>query len=240
MDWQLFRTIVDEAKEFGPRSFSLHLFGEPLLYPYIMDAIRYIKSSHQKNVVLLTTNGTVIAKNPRKVDSLIQSGVDLVLWTWRPEARFDVETREKLRAWKRFRVRFIKEVTPKEAYVEWADWPNVEGRQLHNYAGNINLQDFNVQLQDSIKSSRWPCYHLWLAPAVAWNGNILLCCADPHQKEVFGHFPKQSIHEVWTGRQLGRIRDSHLNGTYSGICSGCDVWKITPDMFFSWQKHSSS
>ena len=33
MPWETFCAIVDEASEFGPRSFSLHLFGEPLLYP---------------------------------------------------------------------------------------------------------------------------------------------------------------------------------------------------------------
>lgn len=245
IQWPLFTALIDEATLYGSRSFSLHLFGEPTLYPRWVEAIRYIKQQHRRHTVLLTTNGTTLN---RRVDDLITSGVDLVLWSWRPEATFTPATKEKLRRWGKFRVRFIAEVTPKEAYAEWADWPNVEGRQLHNYGGTISLASFLNPMTldvttDSGKANhttnsakRWPCYHLWLAPAVAWNGNILLCCADPHQKEVLGHFPEMSVHEAWTGRQLGRIRDSHLNGTYSGICSNCDVWKITPDIFFPWQK----
>ena len=240
MDWKLFRTIVDEAKAFGPRSFSLHLFGEPLLYPLIMDAIRYIKSSNKRNAVLLTTNGTVIARNPRKVDALIQSDVNLVLWTWRPEARFDMETRQKLRAWGKFRVRFIQEITPKEAYLEWEDWPNVEGRQLHNYGGNINLDNFGngSSIMNASLTERWPCYHLWLAPAVAWNGDILLCCADPHHQEVLGHFPETSVHEAWTAPdgKLAATRLAHLRGDYRGICTNCDVWKQFPSMHFNFQR----
>ena len=233
MDYGLFRQIVEEATGYGARSFSLHLFGEPTLYPRWVEAIRFIKSRNSAHTVLLTTNGTTL--NAR-VDDLVEANPDLVLWSWRPEAKFTLETKSKLRQWGKFRVRFIHEVTPKEAYLEWADWPNVEGRQLHNYAGNINLQDFNVQLQDSIKSSRWPCYHLWLAPAVAWNGNVLLCCADPHQKEVLGHFPAMSVHQAWTSGKLQQIRESHLQGKYTGICTGCDVWQQYPDLFFAWQK----
>lgn len=242
MDWSLFTRIVDEATLYGPRSFSLHLFGEPTLYPRWTEAIRYIKQSHRRHAVLLTTNGTTLNS---RVDDLVQANPDLVLWSWRPEVTFTNETKEKLRRWGKFRVRFIQEVTPKEAYEEWADWANVEGRPLHNYGGTIDLTSFGRSGSLSPNGSplleeRWPCYHLWLAPAVAWNGNILLCCADSHQKEVLGVFPDMSITEAWQSPKLQSIRKSHLRGEYRGICTGCDVWKQYPDLFFSWQKPSSS
>ena len=60
MGWDTFTGLVDEAARYGDRSFSLHLFGEPLLYPRCLDAIRYIKARRQGNVVLLTTNGTLL------------------------------------------------------------------------------------------------------------------------------------------------------------------------------------
>ena len=49
MDFNLFTAIVDECSKYGPRSFSLHLFGEPLLYPKITQAIEYIKTKNRKN-----------------------------------------------------------------------------------------------------------------------------------------------------------------------------------------------
>ena len=235
MDFGLFTALVDEASQYGPRSFSLHLFGEPTLYPRWAEAITYIKSSNRKHTILLTTNGTTLNA---KVDTLIACNPDLVLWSWRPEAKFTASTKEKLRKWGRFRIRFIKEVTPKEAYLEWANWPNQEGRALHNYGGNIKLANWGSDntVADTASSSRHPCYHLWLAPAVAWNGDILLCCADPHRKEVLGRFPEMSVHEAWTSYRLHAIRESHLRGEYGGICGGCDVWKQYPDMFFKVQK----
>ena len=237
MEWDLFCRLVDEANLYGGRSFSLHLFGEPTLYPKWTQAITYLKSAPVRHTVLLTTNGTTL--NAR-VDDLLHANPDLVLWTWRPEATFTPETKSKLRRWGKFRVRFIQEITPKEAYQEWADWPNLESRALHNYGGTIDVGSFGGLPSPSQASARWPCYHLWLAPAVAWNGDILMCCADPHHKEVLGHFPEQSVAEVWQGERLKQIRDSHLTGKFSGICQTCDVWKQYPDLFFNWQKHAPS
>lgn len=237
MDWSLFTQIVDEATLYGSRSFSLHLFGEPTLYPRWVEAIHYLKQAH--HTVLLTTNGTTL--NAR-VEDLVSANPDQVLWSWRPEAKFTEATKQKLRKWGKFRVRFIAEVTPKEAYLEWADWPNVEGRPLHNYGGNINTSRFAIATSEGPPLSaptvdRWPCYHLWLAPAIAWNGHILLCCADPHHKEVLGTFPHDTVASIWKGSRLAAVRASHLAGEYKGICMNCDVWKQYPDLFFKWQKH---
>lgn len=229
MDFELFRQIVDEATRYGPRSFSLHLFGEPLLYPRIFDAIRYIKKCNKNHTVLLTTNGTRLNSC---VDDFVSAGIDQAFWTWRTEARFRESTLLKLKKWGKFRVRFIEGITTEEGYKQWEKWGNVEGRRLHNYGGNLDLNKFSSPQKNGKK--RWPCYHLWLAPAIAWNGNLLICCSDPHQKEVRGHFPEKTVAEMW--QELEGIRQSHLAGKYEGICKDCDVWKEVPDLWWQWQK----
>jgi len=226
MEFGLFQSIVEEASKYGRRSFSLHLFGEPLLYSKWFDAIQFIKKKNNKHTVLLTTNGTLIERGDN-LDKLIKSGVDQVLWSWRTEAKFSELTKERLKKWGKFRVRFIKEVTPKEEFAKWKNWKNREERSLHNYGGNVDLLPYGVQNTEK----RWPCYHLWLAPAVSWNGDILICCADPHKKEVLGNFQNHTVHEVWTGSKLYEIRQSHLRGEYKGICEKCDVWKAYPSLF---------
>lgn len=254
MDYELFRRIIDEAKTYGPRSFSLHLFGEPLLYPRIWEAIRYIKKANKGNIVLLTSNGTMFN---RFIDDITESNVDKLIWSWRPEAKFTEETKERLRRWGRMTVRMIDTQIPKEEEEYWGSWPSVEKRELHNYGGQIDLNKFKEPKQDLTQSkestqltekkvssenydvkfmdgSRWPCYHLWLAPAVSWNGNFLMCCADPHQKEVFGDINKESVNTAW--QRLNGVRKAHMEGIFQGICRDCDVWKNYPDLFFSWQK----
>jgi MoaA/NifB/PqqE/SkfB family radical SAM enzyme len=239
MDFGLIRKIADEAAGYGPRSFSLHLFGEPLLYPRIFDAIRYIKGRRKGNTVLLTTNGTVLNDC---INDFVSAGIDQAYWTWRREARFTESTVLKLRKWGKFRVRFIDGITPDSAREEWKTWKNVEGRRMHNYGGEIKTSRFKLGkvdfMEDQTSLIRWPCYHLWLAPAVAWNGKILMCCADPHQKEVFGDALTETVSKAW--QRIERVRQSHLRGEYSGICEKCDVWREYPDIFFSWQKVSGT
>ncbi len=225
MDFRLFKEIIDEASFYGPRSFSLHLFGEPLLWPKIIDGIRYIKAKHKRNVVLLTTNGTHLN---RFVDDIIGNDVDEVIWSWRTEAKFRQETKKKLRDWGKFRVRIIKEVTPKEEIERWSKWPKVEIRSLHNYGGGIDLSKYGVPNVET----RWKCYHLDFAPAVAWNGNMLLCCADPEQEEVLGNVKNKTVSEMWQSEKLKKIRKSHMKGEYDGICKNCDVWKNYPNYEF--------
>lgn len=235
MDYGIFKQIVDEASEYGARSFSLHLFGEPLLYSHIFECIEYIKNKNNKHTVIFTTNGTLLEA---KIDMVIKSRIDLVLWSYRKEARFSDKTKSKLRDWGKFRVRFIKEVTPPEAFEEWKQWPNIEHRSLHNYGGNISLTDMPYANAEKVTGleTRHPCYHLWLAPAVAWNGEILICCADPKREDVLGKFPEMSVHQAWKSPKLQEIRESHLRGEYKGICKDCDIWKQYPDLFFKWQK----
>ena len=233
MDFDIFKQIVDEASHYGARSFSLHLFGEPLLYSHWQEAINYIKLQNSNHTVLLTTNGTLLNK---QVDAVIMSRVDKVIWSWRPEAKFTQETKEKLRKWGRFQVRILKQVTPKRAWEEWKDWRPIEVKNLHNYGGNIELGKFGVLSADN--GQRYPCYHLWYAPAVAWNGDILICCNDPHHREVIGHFPEMSIAQAWKSPRLEELRNAHLSGKYPSICQGCDVWKTYPDLWFNHQKKS--
>lgn len=224
MDFGLFRRIVDEATHHGPRSFSLHLFGEPLLYPYFYEAIQYIKSKNKHHTVLLTTNGTLLERN---ADKVIGSGVDKVIWSWRPEAKFTDKFKERLKKWGKFTVRMINETVPKEEKEYWENWPNVETRRIHNYGGNVDTLKFGAK---NISGTRYPCYHLWLAPAVAWNGKFLMCCADPHQKEILGDVQIETVSEAW--QRVERVRQSHLKGNFSGICKDCDVWKEYPNLFF--------
>lgn len=75
MDFNLFTEIVDQANRITKlRQVSLVGLGEPLLYPYLFDAIRYIKENYPYTSISLTTNGLLL--NERTGKDLIDSGVD--------------------------------------------------------------------------------------------------------------------------------------------------------------------
>ena len=220
MDFELFKRIVDECGKYGPRSFSLHLFGEPLLYNRIIDAIRYIKEVNKRNTILLTTNGTLLNKFK---DALSQ--VDRIIWSYRRN-NFDKGSIKLLR--KKGLIRLLIEETPKEEFEKWSKFPRVEIKHLHNYGGNIDVSKWH-----SIQPpERYPCYHLWLAPAIRWNGEITFCCNVPQLGyEVLGKYNESSLGEVWKGTRLAEIREEHKQKIYKGACATCTSWQAYPAIF---------
>ena len=208
LPFELFKKIVDEASLFGRRSFSLHLFGEPLLYPRIIESIRYIQ--RKRHVVILTTNGLLLKNHLgdlRKVDKII--------WSYKKE----IKVPEELRGWKNFVVRFFETR-------EDLSWPRFEIKKWHNYGGQASTAHSTVV-------SRYPCYHPFLAPGVRATGDIVICCADPLGKSAVGNISNMTIHEAWNRMEWNR--QQHLLGVYRGICEKCDTWKTYPNCFFSWQ-----
>jgi len=233
MDFELFKRIVDECNQYGPRSFSLHLFGETLLYPHILEAIRYIKKLNRKHTILLTTNGTLLNKF---IDDLVGLRVDRIIWSWRRN-NFTPHTIEQLK--KIGMVRLLVEETPKDEFEKWKTFPRVEIKHLHNYGGHIDTTKWGLQKDKD--SFRYPCYHLFLAPAIRWNGDITICCNDPKGSESLGTYSSSfKLGKFWSDARLISIRESHLKGEYKGLCVGCNSYKAYPNMFFGWQcKHET-
>jgi len=227
MDFELFRSIIDEATHYGPRSFSLHLFGEPLLYPKILEAISYIKSSNRRHTILLTTNGTFLNKFARLLGQ-----VDRVIWSYRKNS-FNSDSIKLLK--EKGLIRLLIEETPKEEFEKWSKFPRVEIKHLHNYGGQIDTTKWGLEkdLDDSVIGNRYPCYHLWLAPAIRWNGEIVECCNLPKLGvDVLGKYGETTIKEVWSGKGISNLRESHKKGIYPGACNKCTSWQAYPNIFF--------
>ena len=205
----------------------MHLFGEPLLYPRILDAINYIKEANRSNTILLTTNGTLLN---RFADSLSQ--VDRIIWSYRKN---DFNSRSIKLLREKGLVRLLIEETPKEEFERWSKFPRVEIKHLHNYGGQIDTTKWG--LEESKVMDRYPCYHLWLAPAIRWNGDITICCADPNGREVVGSYLRgDSLSNYWNSSILQEMREGHMIGEYKGLCKNCNVWKTYPSMFFNFQR----
>ena len=228
MDYELFKSIVEEASHYGPRSFSLHLFGEPLLYPHILDAIAFIKAKNKRHTVLLTTNGVLLN---RYVEDLLKVRVDKIIWSWRKN-NFTERTKEVLK--EKGKIRFLIEETPEGEIEKWKDAKDVEIKHLHSYGGSIDVSKWKVPKPPK----RHACYHLWLAPAVRWNGEIVECCnLSKSGEDVLGRYGETNISEVWNGEDIRKLRESHMKGIYPGKCGACTSWQAYPDIFFKSQKH---
>lgn len=78
MEFEMFKDIVDQASQIpSVNSILIGGYGEPLLYPHLIEGIKYIKTKRNGGIYTgFTTNGTLL--NERWADNLIASGVDHV------------------------------------------------------------------------------------------------------------------------------------------------------------------
>lgn len=212
MKRETFDKIVKEASSYGRSSFSLHLFGEPMLCSYIYYAISTLKRN--KHTVLITTNGTLLSEHS---EPLLSSGVDKIFISWR--SGLDVESIKKL---KKICVIRVFEKDEQEARKQFEGF-KFQVRRVHNYGGSIK--------SDIRNGKRYPCYHLWLAPAIRYNGDFTICCNDPNGELVLGNVNKKSINEIWSGKRMNSLRNKQKKGIYDSGCKTCNVWSTYPSIF---------
>lgn len=261
MDFSLFRKIIDEAAEYGPRSFSLHLFGEPLLHPRIVDMVAYIKERRKENSVLLTTNG--VKMDAALYQALAEAGLDRVHISL---LAADADAYQRITGSKRFDTLVANVLSAAEVharlklkkpavflrYLHGNDsdqeleqfrtfWEktgfNLEIRPLHNIGGRFE----GSKIDSSVFANRWPCYHLWFAPGIGYNGDLTVCCNDPGHELATGNVVETSISSLWKGEAMESIRKAHMSGNFAcnDLCRDCDVWALYPDVFFEFQKRKA-
>jgi sulfatase maturation enzyme AslB (radical SAM superfamily) len=73
MDFSLFQKGIDEiAAEHLTGTVGFHILGEPLMYPRILDAVRYARSKGLRTE--MNTNGSLLT--PERVQGLVEAGLD--------------------------------------------------------------------------------------------------------------------------------------------------------------------
>lgn len=256
MNLDLAKKIVDEAAFFGPRTFSLHLFGEPLLAPNTIPIVEYIKRKNKKNNILLTTNGVFLSKefSQKLIDNETDKVVVSVHGANKEQYRSVTGTddlakveenirnlialkkeskKEKPKIYLRMVVSKDKKMEMDSFRQKWKNYPVIiDIREPHNFGGKV-VDGKKVQ-----NHKRYPCYHLWFSPGINWDGQVSICCCDSLKEEIIGSIKEKNLSDIWKSEKLQKYREHHLKGEYDKInlCKNCDVWQTYPDIFFKRQK----
>ncbi|MFA5029381.1 MAG: radical SAM protein [Patescibacteria group bacterium] len=254
MDFDFFKKIVNEAANYGPRNFSLHLSGEPLINPRLMEMAKYIKEKNRRNSISLTTNGSLLS--PTIAEQIVRIGIDKVsisflspeAQTYREKTGVDkldeveknvkelIKIKGRAAKPKIFVRMIVDDDTQSQAKNFISKWQNekviIELRDQHNYGGNVAKSHVRKN------HKRYPCYHLWFSPAVHFNGDVSICCDDLARVGVLGNASDQTVNKIWNSELIKKYRQLHLQGKYDqiSICAKCDVWNMYADIFFFWQK----
>lgn len=252
---ELAKKITNEAAKKGPTSYSLHLYGEPLINPEWADIVAVIRRAHSQNTILLTTNGFFLNENASL--KLIELGVNRIfvsLHSLDPNiyktntgggdisiVLNNIRTFAKLAGPSSRTKIFVRLFHGPDAVIHSSTQldtikqlrANFEVRGYHNFAGGKN----NWTTFKNEKR-RWPCYHPWFTLGIAVDGTSVICCADAQLRLKVGNAYEQPIEDMWKSSAVKSMRIEHLRNHFKNwkTCEFCDTWQFHPDIFFIHQK----
>ena len=235
MDFALAKKIIDEI---AGKVYSLRLswVGEPLLNKKFVDIVRYAKEKGIREVSFLT-NGTKL--NPEYFRKVAEAGADWITISVdgmgetynriRAPLRFD-DTLEKIRSIKRYKdERKLEKPLIKIQGV----WPAVRENPEDFYntlAPIVDLVAFNPLIDylhkdvDVVYEKNFSCPQYYQRLVIASNGDAAMCSNDDNVSVPVGNAFEQTIHQIWHGEKMQRLREIHAkrNGFKEiGACARC-------------------
>lgn len=246
MDFGLFTRIVDEMAPHVETT-TLHIWGEPLLYPRIVDMIRYCAQSGLR--CSISTNATLLDEQMSR--DILAAGLDVIFLCLdgltaetyeaiRRNADFERTTANIRRfvALKRegdFRTRVnLQVIEMQQTLPEWEafqrQWslPGVDRIQLKaldTWGGQIEEVSQLQAGEAKELAERWPCPNLWYHAHIYWDGTIARCDRDFNLDGPLGHV-RDGVMKGWNGPEMQALRRAHVRNELKGEipCETCKEW----------------
>jgi hypothetical protein len=223
MDYALFTKVVDECASGGVYSIRLSFRGESFLHPKILDCTRYAKQKGIKEVSTLT-NGLRLDENMFR--QLMEAGIDWITIS------FDGlgETYEKIRAPAKYeqaveKIRNYQKIKKEAGRVKplikiQSILPAIEDdpKAFYDVFAPITdmvsanpLIDFMEDKSKLPKVENFTCPQIFQRLVVGADGTCMMCANDEEAKHPVGNANLQTIHEIWHGPAMTRVRELHTS-----------------------------
>jgi sulfatase maturation enzyme AslB (radical SAM superfamily) len=245
MDFRLFTQIIDEISDKVP-AIRLSLRGEPTIHPKFLDCVAYAKQKGIREVSTLTNGSKLSADFFRE---LLDAGLDWITISVdglgemyeriRKPLKF-ADTFDKLKDMKR-----IKEEggAHRPVIKIQAVWPSIkeDPEKFYNtLAPYVDLIAFNPLIdylhhdsdEDIVYEDDFSCCQLYQRLVVGADGRVLMCSNDEEGTVIVGDARAESIHDLWHGEVLTRMRDLHRQKDgflQIPVCSRCCLPRRTEE-----------
>ncbi len=221
MDYELFTKLVDECAAGGVYSIRLSFRGESFLHKRIVDCVRYAKQKGIKEVSTLT-NG--LRLDEEMFRQMMEAGIDWITISFdglgetyeqiRRPAKYDIAV-EKIAAYARIKKEAgrVKPVIKIQSIL-----PAIEQdpQAFYNVFAPITdmvsanpLIDFMQSKRNLPKIENFSCPQIYQRLVVGADGLCMMCANDEEGKTIVGDANRQSIHEIWHGAEMTRVREIH-------------------------------
>jgi MoaA/NifB/PqqE/SkfB family radical SAM enzyme len=245
MDIRFIRRLLET--DHPPDAVWPYGFGEPMMYPYLMEAVRLAKQN--RIAVSLSTNATLLSE--KAGSDLLDSGMDYLIVAFdgaTPEtyARYrkgadfhrvkaNVERFLDMKLARRSRLH----LTLQMILMDGTDKEAAAFRRLWTRKG-VDC----VRVRDDLTKSpsrcgritgvpHRPCFFLWRGPLFVQASGAMVPCPYYHGAEPFADLTSQTVREAWNSPKMVQLRRAHLSGDLTGfpLCARCPRYQ--PHRFVS-------
>jgi len=243
--------ILWEAKSIGVKEIGMFLLGESFLVKDLAEYIRYAKEIVGIEYVFITTNGSLCT--PEKMIPIIEAGLDSLKFSINAGTREGYEKMHScdnfdrvilnikwLHAYKKennitsLRTCISSIMIPPDAndlrafekemnqYVD-----DFYFLPLYNQAGHIGGTEYTKIVGNPGRYENMvppvPCWALFNAAKITWNGWLTACCFDHDEKFEIADLNKVSLMEAWNNQKFVDMRQEHLSNDFSevSLCAKC-------------------
>jgi len=249
MDFQLYKKIIGDICEFEEPIKVLRLYkdGEPLLNPHFAEMIRYAKEKRCAERIDTTTNASLLTK--AKSLEIIDAGLDRINISIEginkeqyesfsgykinfeklvENIAFFFENKKKCEVLIKINGDILKEKEKEKFYEIFGDisdsiyiehimspWPEFElkGLEVNQRVGiyGRNIKEIMV------------CPYVFYSFSINSDGSSSLCFLDWSRKLLIGDAKKESVREIWSGKNIKDFQKMFLNMQRKRnlICKDC-------------------
>lgn len=255
MEWNLFEKIVNDAAKNGHDIASLHFFGEPLLWPHIVEGIELL--SKKGLYPRISTNGMLLTGElAYKLQSAGLKEIMVTIDTLIPEAYPNIRAGGKLSvviknihdaiaaapnmqiSAQLMPTKYNPRETEKDFYEEFGRHNNFKVQQwfVIRMANSENISQDLSHKPDEVDKRL--CSKIFDRVDVLWDGTTVLCCLDYEGKLVTGNLKDNSISYSWLGPKAMALRKKILKGEWMDLITcrqcladhvimECNNWRLT-------------
>jgi len=238
MDFNLFRNLIDQAREIPTiKQLGLSVGGEPLLHSSFIEMLHYATNPQWK--LTFFSNGMLFSD--KIAEAVVDLGVDGINFSLdgiglkheniRLGSRYEAVKTNILKL-----LEFRGNLKKPRVYVNLVQFNHTEQDIqdfLDEWVGIVDSVGISVYLdqifQTDSRALFWResatynakyCQSPFYYMAVLWNGLVVPCCHDIGGQHPIGDLRKDTLIDVWGSRAYRELR---MHGIH--VCKKCNVWK---------------
>jgi len=258
LDFELFKKAIDEISQYGS---AIRFIGydEPLLYPQIKEAIKYVKE--KKLLLHITTNASLLNNN-NLYKTFVEEGVDSVIISMQGLSKEEYCSMRQLsdktysevisnikklydyRVTNKPYIKITSTITQRDSHsdakefakihLDYVDEVQITGWThfvaIKEQYGQENIMN-EMQVKAPTFKAHTPCYVPNYEMIIKSDGNIMPCCNTTTSSLLIGKTGENSLMEAWDSKKALSIRKDTNSSDLSKHedCNHCQIRYEEPE-----------